>query len=64
MMFSKSMGTNSIKNLTYKVYKKLFKINKLLDKDKIGKGGIRTLGSLTLRRFSKPVHSSTLPPSQ
>ena len=63
-MFFKSMLTNSIKILTYKVYKKLLKINKLLDKDKIGKGGIRTLGSLTLRRFSKPVHSSTLPPSQ
>ena len=58
------MLTNSIKNLTYKVYKKILKINKLLDKYKVGKGGIRTLGSLTLRRFSKPVHSSTLPPSQ
>ena len=61
-MFSKSMLTNSIKILTYKVYKKRLKINEVLDK--VGKGGIRTLGSLTPRRFSKPVHSSTLPPSQ
>ena len=59
-MFSKSMLTNSIKIL--KVYKKRLKINEVLDK--VGKGGIRTLGSLTPRRFSKPVHSSTLPPSQ
>ena len=59
-MFSKSMLTNSIKIL--KVYKKQLKINEVLDK--VGKGGIRTLGSLTPRRFSKPVHSSTLPPSQ
>ena len=63
-MFSKSMLTNSIKNLTYKVYKKLLKINKVKVLYKVGKGGIRTLGSLTPRRFSKPVHSSTLPPSQ
>ena len=28
-----------------------------------GKGGIRTLGSFKLRRFSKPMHSTTLPPS-
>ena len=61
-MFSKIMLISNITNLQYKVYKKQFKITKLIEK--AGKGGIRTLGTLTVRRFSKPVHSSTLPPSQ